>query len=64
MKEKALEAVQFLENVRRNCRIVNKDNLPPLGSETDAISEAIKTLHAFVSSAEIPAKPEDPSKTG
>ena len=64
MKDKALEAVQFLENVRRNCRIFNKDNLPLLGAETDAICEAIKTLHAFVSSAEIPSKPEDSSKTG
>jgi hypothetical protein len=63
MKDKALEAVQFLENVRRNCRIFNKDNLPLLGAETDAISEAIKTLHAFVSSAEIPANNSDPSKT-
>ncbi len=56
MKQKAIEAAQFLENVRTGCRIQNKDNLPLLGIEYDSIKDAVSTLMAFAHQAEIPVK--------
>jgi len=59
MKQKAIEAAQFLSTVRTNCRIINKDNLPLIGAEYDSIREAVNTLLTFVYQAEIPSKPDE-----
>ncbi len=54
MKEKAIQAAEFLETVRVNCRILNKDNLPLMGMEHDSIEDAIQTLRTFARQANLP----------
>ncbi len=53
MNEKAIQAADFLETVRVNCRILNKDNLPLMGMEHDSIKDAIQTLRTFARQANL-----------